>query len=165
MPRIISLISERNIVFHVVEFAARLLRRRLRLSARLGLARLRRATLRAGVGTRLAAAFAAAEHLHHVAADLGRVAVLAFLVLPFARAQAALDIDLRALLQILARHLGEAPEERDAMPFGRFLHLAARLVLPLVGGGDTDVDDRLAARQIARLWIRSQIADDDDLVH
>src|SRR5260221_637820 len=54
MPRIISLISERNIVFHVVEFAARLLRRRLRLSARLGLARLRRATLRAGVGTRLA---------------------------------------------------------------------------------------------------------------
>src|SRR5260221_12544513 len=112
MPWIISLISDRNIVFHVVDFAARLFWGLLRLSARLGLARLRRATLRAGVGTRLAAAFAAAEHLHHVPPDLGRVAVLAFLFLPFSRAQAALDIDLRALLQILPRPPGEAAEER-----------------------------------------------------
>src|SRR5438552_17771744 len=86
--------SERNIVFHVVELAGRLLRGRLGLGGlalgglRLG-ARARRLARLAGAGAR-------PQHLHDVAADLGRVAVLPLLVLPLARAQAALDVDLRA---------------------------------------------------------------------
>src|SRR6185436_10439766 len=118
--------SERNVVVHVVELAGRLLRRGLRLR------RARRRRFRA-LATRLAAALAPAEHLHHVAADLGRVAVLAVLVLPLARAQAALDVDLRALFQVFAGDLGETAEEGDAMPLRRFLFLATRLVFPGVG--------------------------------
>ncbi len=57
---------------------------------------LHRATRRRPCRTATAAR-AAAEHLHLVGVDLGRVAVAAFLVLPLARAQLALDVDLRAL--------------------------------------------------------------------
>src|ERR671931_2909326 len=71
---------EGDVVLHVVELARRLLRhaRRLRLT------RLRANRL----GARLARTGARAEHLHAVGDDLGGVAVLAFLVLPLARAQA-----------------------------------------------------------------------------
>src|SRR5687768_17255937 len=131
--------SERNVVFHVVELAGRLLRRR---RLRLGGAGLRRPA-RLALGARLAAAPAPAEHLHHVGADLRRIAVLAVLVLPLARAQAAFDIHLRALLEVLAGDGGEAPEESDAMPLGGLLHLAAGLVLPFVGRGDADIGDRI----------------------
>ena len=113
----------------------------------------------------LARAFAPAEHLHDVGADLGAVAVLPFLVLPFARAETALDVDLRALLQVLAGDLRQAPEERHAVPLRGFLHLSRGLVLPAVGGGHADVGDRLAARQIARLRVRAEVAHQDDLVH
>src|SRR5690348_15990348 len=47
-----------------------------------------------------AATAAAAQHLHLVAHDLGGEALVALLVLPLAGAQAALDIDLRALAQV-----------------------------------------------------------------
>src|SRR3982750_1936697 len=87
--------SERNVVFHVVELAGRLLRGRRGRGLRLGSTRPFRTRL-AGPGPR-------AEHLHRVGDDLGRVAVLAFLVLPLARADAALDVDLRALLEVFAR--------------------------------------------------------------
>src|SRR3954464_15141842 len=159
---IISLISERNIVFHVVELAGRLLRRRcgrLGGAARSGLAAV------GHFGAWLAATFAPSEHLHDVGANLGAVAILAVLVLPLARAQAALDIHLRAFLQVFAGDFGQAPEERDAVPFGGFLHLAARLVLPFVGRRHADVGHRLAAGQEARFRIGSQIADDDYLVY
>src|SRR5687767_851117 len=122
MDAIISLISERNVVFHVVELPRRLLRRRrLRLGGA-GLRRRRRARL--ALAARLAAALAPAEHLHHVGADFRRVAVLAVLVLPLARAQAPFHVHLRALLEVLSVDGGEAPEEGDAMPLGRLLHLA-----------------------------------------
>src|SRR5688572_5663115 len=96
-PRIITaiaLISERNIVLHVLQAAGGLLRRRL------GLAPWRRCAL--GARFRRAAALARTQHLHGVAADLGRVVRLPVLVV-LARAQAALDVDLRALFQVLAR--------------------------------------------------------------
>src|SRR5690606_25943089 len=98
--------SERNVVFHVVELARRLLGggafgRRARL----------RGPGRGGIVARPATAFPAPEHLHGVGADLGGVAVLPVLVLPLAGAQASLDIDLRALLQVLARHLRQPAEE------------------------------------------------------
>src|SRR5262245_46250201 len=152
---------ERNIVFHVVELAGRLLRRG-------GLGRGRRtlaAHFSAALGARLTATFTPAEHLHRVAADLGAVAVLAgFLVLPLARSQAAFDVHLRALLQVFARDLGQAAEKRDAVPLGGFLRLAARLVFPAIGGGDANIGDGLTARQVTRLRVRAQVADDDYLV-
>src|ERR1700751_1575625 len=46
----------------------------------------------------------AAEAVQH---DLGRVALLAALIGPFAGLQCALEIDLRALLQVLLGDLGE----------------------------------------------------------
>src|SRR5262245_51316069 len=140
----ISVTSERDVVVHLVERAAALLALlRPAPATSAGRGRLSRHRLRAAARTR-------AEHLHLVAADLGAVAVLAgFLVLVLARAQAALDIDLRALLEILARDLGEPAKERDAVPLGGLFHLAARLVLPLLGGGDAYAGDRVPARQIA----------------
>src|SRR6266850_7438295 len=131
LAAIISLILERNIVFHVVELAGGLLRGRLGLR-RLALGGLGLGALARGLA-RLAGAGARPQHLHDVAANLGAVAVLPLLVLPLARAQAALDVDLRALLQVLAGDLGQAAEKGDAVPLGGLLHLAARLVLPAVG--------------------------------
>src|SRR5262245_49687226 len=99
--------SERDIVLHIVELPA-LLRagRRFRRRFSLRCGRLARSF------TRAARTRARSEHLHHVAADFGAEAVLAgFLVLPLARAQAALDVHLRAFLQVFARDLGKAPEE------------------------------------------------------
>src|SRR5258706_169039 len=48
---------------------------------------------------------------------------------------------------------------------GLGLLLAARLVLPRIGGGDADVGHRLAARQIARFRIPAEVADDDHFVY
>src|SRR5687767_9038633 len=132
MAAIISLISERNIVFHVVELAGL-------LGGRRRVPRFRRLGLHRGLGARLAAALAAAEHLHHVGADLGGVAVLTLLVLPLARAQAAFDVDLRALLEVFAGDGRQLAEERDPVPFGRLFHFAALLVLPAIGRSDADV--------------------------
>src|SRR5687767_7163665 len=116
---------KRNVVLHVVELTRGFLWRRAFRFGRFGFHR---------VLTRLAAAFASPEHLHHVAADLGRVAVLAVFVLPLARAQASFNVDLRAFLQVFASDRSEAPEECDAVPLSRLLHLPARLVFPAVGG-------------------------------
>src|SRR6185436_11683488 len=124
---------ERNVVLHVVELAPLLPGRRRRLA------------LGRGLSARLAATFARArtraEHLHPVANDLGRVALVAVLVLVLAGANPSLDVDLRPLLQVFASDLGQAPEEGDAVPLGCLLHLAARLVLPAVGGRNADVGD------------------------
>src|SRR6266850_6804080 len=105
--------SERNVVFHVVELARRLLGRRRGL----GLGCLLGHCLTA-LRSRLAGPGARAEHLHGVGDDLRAVAVLAFLVLPLARADAALDVHLRALLQIFARDLRKPAEEGDSVPLG-----------------------------------------------
>src|SRR4051812_27982131 len=123
---IISLILERNVVFHVVELAGRLLRDARR---RLGLARLGGHRLRA----RLPRARARTGHLHAVGHDLGGVAILAFLVLPLARAQAPLHVDLRTLLQIFARDLGQPAAKHDAMPLGFLFLFTTGLVGPLKG--------------------------------
>src|SRR5260221_6207644 len=77
-----SFALERDIVFHVVELAGGLFRCcflavRLRLAARLGLAPSPCPFLAPRT-----AAFPPPQHLHHVTSDIGRVAVLAVLVLP-----------------------------------------------------------------------------------
>jgi type II secretory pathway predicted ATPase ExeA len=109
-------------------------------------------------------ALAAAQHLHLVGADFGAVLLYAGLVGPFARAQAAFDIHLRALAQVLAHDFSQAAVEHHAVPFGGFAHFAALLVLPLVGGGDGDVGHLVATGEGAHFGVAAQVADDDDFV-
>ena len=104
----------------------------------------------------------AAEFLEH---DLRRVAVVARLVGPLARLDLTFDINLRALAQIT---LGDAAEvfveDDDIVPLGPLLAVAVA-VLPLLGGGDAHVDHFAAVVERARLRVRAQIADQNDLVH
>src|SRR5690606_31828251 len=115
----------------------------------------------ATAGTTLAGT---AQHLHLAGDDVGAVALDAVLVGVLVGAQAALDVDLAALAQVLAHDLGQAAEGLDPVPFGAFLVLARLLVLPLLGGGDPDAADRHAAGGVAGLGIRPEVADQDDLV-
>src|SRR5881227_3441091 len=107
---------------------------------------------------------ATAEHLQIVADDLGRIALVSLLILPLARAQAPLDVDLRALAQVLARDLREPPEERHAMPLGALLLLAGLLVPPAFAGRHAQVRDRGSGGHRAGLGIGPQVSNDDDLI-
>ena len=110
------------------------------------------------------AAALAAEHLHFVGHDLRGVAVLAFLVLPLARAQLAFDVNLRALAQVFGGDLGQAAEHRDLVPLRAVLLLAGLLVFPRLRGRESQVRDGTAARHVARLGVFAEIADENDLV-
>src|SRR4029077_13984169 len=107
---------------------------------------------------------AAAEHLQVVADDLGGVAVVALLVLPLTRAQAPLDVDLRALAQVLAGDFRQAAEQRHAVPLGALLLLARLLVAPALAGGDAQVRDRGAGGHGAGFGVGTQVADENDFV-
>ena len=105
----------------------------------------------------------AAKALQH---HFGRVAVLARLVLPFARLQRALEVNLRALFQIL---LGDAAEifieDDDAVPFGFFLALAGRLVAPRVRRRQAQIRHRPPILGATDFGIGAEIADQNHLVH
>src|SRR5256714_12308397 len=110
------------------------------------------------------AAAPAPEHLQVATDDLGRVALVPLLVLPLACAQASLDVDLRALAQVLAGDFRQAPEERDAVPFGPLLLLTGLLVAPALAGRHAQVRDRGSGGHRAGLGIGPQVSNDDDLV-
>jgi len=118
-------------------------------------------TLTAG---RRAHAFAATEHLHFVGNDLGRVALVAVLVLPLVGPDAPFDIDLAALLEILAGRLGQLAEEDDAVPFGAVLQLTRCLVTEAVGSRHPDVANRVAVGRIAGFRIRTKVADENHFI-
>src|SRR5229473_1056352 len=103
------------------------------------------------------------EALQH---HLGRIAVLALLVLPFAGLQLALEIDLGALLQIL---LGDPAkplvEDHHPVPFGPLPAFAGGLVAPAVGRRHAQVRHWPAVLGAADFRIRPEIADQDHLVH
>src|SRR5580700_605848 len=121
--------SERNLVVHIAAAHrsghGSSARRRRDLAGRA-----RRAEIAAAGFVHVAGAIEqgqfAAKVLQH---DFGGIAVLTGLILPFARLQRALDVNLRALLEIL---LGDPAqvfiEDNDAMPFGFFAPLAGTLV-------------------------------------
>src|SRR5690606_26232140 len=102
--------------------------------------------------------------LHLVRDDLGRIPIVAVPILPLTRAQTPLDIDLRALAQVLGRDLGQPAEHRDVMPLRALLLLAGFPVLPGVGRRDTQVRDGAAARHVARLGIGAQVTDQNDFI-
>src|SRR6185312_11292972 len=158
--------SERDLVVHVVALAATGARHcRAARRGRTGRAEIAAAV---GAGARARAA-AAVEHgqvrIEALQHDLGRVAVVAVLVLPFARLQRALEINLGALLQVLLSDLGKAlAEDHHAMPFRLLAPLAGRLVAPVLRGGDAQIDDRAAVLGAADLRIRAEIADQNHFV-
>ncbi len=82
----------------------------------------------------------ATQHLHGVAADLGAVAVCAsFLVLPFARLQAALDVDRAAFAQVFAGDFRKLVEQHHRVPLSEFFFLAGGFVLPGFSGGESQI--------------------------
>src|SRR5690606_32431287 len=115
--------SERNIVVEAV-----VVRRRLRSGLLLTWRRLACGLL---LGVRLARSSiaAAAEQLHgaaHIHHDLGGVAVLALLILPLAGLQAAFEVALRPLAEVLGGDLGDLAEQHHTVPLGALLQLAGR---------------------------------------
>src|SRR5690606_12221627 len=118
-----------------------------------------------GIAARTAAlAATGVEHLHLGRNDLGGVTLDAILF-PGARAQAALDVQLGALLHVFTNNLRQAVEEHHPVPFGTLLGLAGILVLPGFTGGQGNVGYRSAAAQKARFGIAAAISHQDDLVH
>src|SRR5204862_8116246 len=74
-------------------------------------------------------AAAAAEQCDAVGLDLGRIPLVAVLVVPLPRLQPALDVDLLAVGEIFLQALRLLAPQNDAVPFGFFLALPA-LVVP-----------------------------------
>src|SRR5262245_41520727 len=105
----------------------------------------------------------AVEALQH---DLGRVLVLALLVLPFARLQRAFEVNLGAFLEVLFGDPAQVLiEDHHPMPFGALASLAGRLVAPRIGGGDAQIDHRPPVLHAPDLRILAEIADQNHLVH
>src|SRR6516164_11475938 len=91
--------------------------------------------------------------------DLGTVAVCARLVLPFAGAELAFEVNLRTFLKVFFCDLAEAfAEDNDAVPFGAFDAVAA-LVFPALAGGNDQCDDCLAGLGRAHLGVATEVAD------
>src|SRR5258706_537918 len=100
--------------------AGRLLRRRARALRALS----DRAPPAAAAGAGPFPARPAAEERHLVGDDLGHVALLAGgLVVPRARLQAPLDVDLPPLVEVLGAVLAGLAPNDDLVPFGAFLAL------------------------------------------
>src|SRR5262249_16939279 len=105
----------------------------------------------------------AAEVLQH---HLGGVALDPLLVGPLAGLQRALEVDLRALLQIL---LGDAAEvfveDDNPVPLGALALLARPLVAPALRGSHAQIRNRPPVLGAPDFRIRPEIADQDHLVH
>lgn len=83
---------------------------------------------------------ATAEELDHISDDFGSVALGAGLVLPFACAELAFDIELGAFGDEAFHRVGEAAPCYDVVPFGVFMLLAIAVAIPL-GGGEGERGD------------------------
>src|SRR5579859_2952070 len=117
---------------------------------------------RAAAHTALTVA-AAAEELEVVAADVEAGLLDVVLVRVRARAEAAVDVDLLALLDDLLRGLGLLAPAAHPIPVGLLGPLATA-----VGDAvhrDREVADRAALRRHAHLGVTPDVADDRDLGH
>src|SRR5262249_43537630 len=121
-------------------------------------------------GTRFTARAAAAIEHGELAAeardhDLGRVALLAALVGPFACRELALEIDLGAFADVLLRDLCELfVEDDDAVPFGAFLALAGLAIAPGIRRCHRHVHHGSAILHGPHFGVAAEIADQDDFV-
>src|SRR5262245_30636821 len=159
--------SERNVVVEIA-LAARASGRRLAPRRRAG-----RAEIRATVRAEFLAATAASapiEHREHrieaLQHDLGRVFLDTILVSVFAGLELALEINLRALLQVLLDDLAQPlVEDHHPVPLGLFPALAGILVAPVLRCRDRQIGDRTAVLRAPDLRIAAQIADQNHLVY
>ena len=126
--------------------------------------RLAAASHRGPCRRRRGTATAAAEQRDAVGLDLSGVALVAVLVVPLARLQTALDVDLFALGQVLLQALRLLAPEHDAVPLGLFLTLIVAVV-PDLGRRQIERGHRRAAWRVAQLRVATQIADENHLVH
>ena len=110
------------------------------------------------------AATAATEQLDPVGHDLGGVPLLAVLVVPGPRLDAALDVDLLALLQVVLQRLGLLAEQDDAVPLGLLDPVAGLAVLATIGGRDAETRDREAVAGELQFRIPPEVADENRLV-
>ena len=111
-----------------------------------------------------AAAITPAQHLHVPRHDLRGVAILTVLSLPLARLDIAFDIDLPAFAQVLLGDFSELPEHHHSVPFRPLAPLVGLPVRPGIAGCEAKIRDGAAARAIAGLRVRPEIADENDLV-
>ena len=99
-----------------------------------------------------------------VAFDLGRVPLVAVLIVPLARLELALDVDLLALGEVFRQRFSGLAPQHHAMPFGLLLTLSG-LVVPDLRGRHVERGDRGAARRVAQFRIAPEISDENDFVH
>src|SRR6266705_1612836 len=114
-------------------------------------------------GTCCGAFGASTEHAKIVGDDFKTGAFLAFLILPFAGLDAALDKDERALLQILLRDFRLFTPDHDLVPFGALLALAIAVFVSFIGR-ERKIGDSLATTGVARFGIATQTADEDNFI-
>src|SRR5580693_1989976 len=105
-------------------------------------------------------AFAASAEQDQVAGyHFGHVFLLAAgLIVPGTGLQAAFDVHLAALLEILARNLGQPLPEHYVVPLGTVLPFAA-LVFEALVGGDGQLGHGRALRRVLNFWIFPEITD------
>src|ERR1051326_1244650 len=112
---------------------------------------------------RVAPASTAAEQDDPVAADFRALALDAFLVGVLVSLQAAFDVHLLPLAQVLGERLGLFAPDVDVVPLGPFLLLAG-LVVPRFGGGEAEFRDGGTARRVAEFRITTKVADENHFV-
>src|SRR6266704_1263678 len=105
---------------------------------------------------------AASQHAEVIGDDFKTGALLAFLVLPFAGLDAALDEDQRTLLEILLSDFGLFAPHDDLVPLGALLALTVFVFVRFVGG-ERKICDRLAAAGVVCFGITAQSAEENDL--
>ena len=118
-----------------------------------------RSTVRSGIVR------AAAQQVHRVGQNFGRIAFVVVLVHPFAGAQAPLDIDLRTFADKTVHHVGKTAPQGDRMPLGVFLRLVRRPVEQTLRRRQTDTGDLHAAFGRTHLGVDAHVADQYDFVY
>lgn len=106
---------------------------------------------------------ASAEHAEIGGDDFEAGALLAFLILPFARLDAALDEDEGAFFQVLLGDFGLLSPNNNFVPFGAFLPLAVFVFVRFVGG-DREIGDSLATGGVTGFGIAAEAADENDFI-
>src|SRR5690606_1104761 len=120
-------------------------------------------TLAATATTATAFAATTSEHLHLVGDDIGEVLLDTVLAGELVVADRTLDIDLSALLQVLAGDLAKLAEQLDPMPFD-LLDLVAVNHLAQAGGRQAKRADGHTYLSVLHIRIVAKIADHDHLV-
>src|SRR4029450_12997979 len=117
-----------------------------------------------GTAVHPAAAAATTEQRDAVGLDLGRVALVAVLVVPLAGLKTAFDVNLFTLREVFLKAFGGLAPEHDAVPLGLFLPLVVAVV-PHLRCCQIQRGHGGAARCVAQLRVASEIAHENHFVH